>query len=351
MSTRVRYHADERDHAACAAAIRAGSRTFHAASLLLPARVRRPAYGLYAFCRLSDDAIDLSGGSHEALARLTRRLDLCYEGRPSDAPADRALADLVTEFAVPKALPEALLDGLAWDLAGRRFATLSELYDYSARVAGSVGAMMTMIMGVRAPAALARACDLGVAMQLTNIARDVGEDARNGRIYLPLDWLAAEGIDPAAFTADPKPSEALTRVLKKLLGAADQLYARAVGGVASLPASCRPAIISAAILYCEIGRYVERNGYDSVTLRARVPGGRKLRLVARALAAAAALPAASRDPALEETQYLVRAVSDAPPPAVKPFQSWWNLAGQSARMLEIYERLEKSEQIGRQGAR
>ncbi len=100
---------------------------------------------------------------------------------------------------MPRALPEALLEGLAWDAQARRYATLSDLYDYSARVAAAVGAMMCVLMGVRDADALARACDLGVAMQLTNIARDVGEDARERRLYLPLDWLAEAGIDPDAF--------------------------------------------------------------------------------------------------------------------------------------------------------
>ncbi len=98
---------------------------------------------------------------------------------------------------------DALLEGFAWDAAGRRYDTLDDLLDYAARVAGAVGAMMAVLMGVRDPALLARACDLGVAMQLTNIARDVGEDARAGRLYLPLAWLREAGIDPDAFLADP----------------------------------------------------------------------------------------------------------------------------------------------------
>ena len=96
---------------------------------------------------------------------------------------------------MPRILPDALLEGLAWDAMGRRYATLSDLRAYSARVASAVGAMMCVLMRVRDRDALARACDLGVAMQLTNIARDVGEDAREGRLYLPTDWLAGAGVD------------------------------------------------------------------------------------------------------------------------------------------------------------
>ena len=246
--------ADAKDYAACRAAIRQGSRTFFAASLLLPARVRQPAYGLYAFCRLSDDAIDLDGGSPFALDRLRDRLARAYEGRPLPVAADRAMADVVRRFAIPRALPEALFDGLAWDAQGRRYEDLIDLQDYAARVAGAVGAMMTLMMGVRTPEALARACDLGVAMQLTNIARDVGEDARAGRLYLPLRWLREAGIDAEAFLANPVLSPQLQGVIARLLTEADALYDRARGGIALLPIACRPAILTAARLYAEIGR-------------------------------------------------------------------------------------------------
>lgn len=168
------------DHAECRAAIRVGSRSFYAASRLLPAGVRRSAFGLYAFCRLSDDAVDLGGGSTDALERLRDRLARAAEGRPLPCPADRAMADLMRRHAISRAVPEALLEGFAWDAEGRTYDTLDGLLDYAARVAGAVGVMMTLLMGERSPEALARAADLGVAMQLTNIARDVGEDAQLG---------------------------------------------------------------------------------------------------------------------------------------------------------------------------
>ena len=133
----------DRDH--CRAAIKTGSRSFYAASLVLPAKVREPAYGLYAFCRLSDDAIDLGGGSLAALDRLRERLERAYCGRPMDHAADRAFADFLWRFSVPRALPEALLEGLAWDAEGRRYETLEDLHAYAARVAGAVGAMDTTL--------------------------------------------------------------------------------------------------------------------------------------------------------------------------------------------------------------
>jgi phytoene synthase len=115
------------DLAACRTMLRQGSRTFHAASLLLPPAVRAPASELYAFCRLADDAVDLGveGGAEDALADLRLRLDRAYEGRPCDHPVDRAFADVVWRYAIPASLPEALLEGFEWDAAGRRYEDLS----------------------------------------------------------------------------------------------------------------------------------------------------------------------------------------------------------------------------------
>lgn len=192
------------DLAACRAAIRHGSLSFHAASRLLPARVRDPSLALYAFCRLADDAVDLRCDKAAAVLSLGERLDLVYAGRPRNAPADRAFAAVVEASEMPRALPEALLEGLAWDAMERRYDDFSGLCAYSARVAAAVGAMMCVIMGVRDGHALARACDMGVAMQLTNIARDIGEDARAGRIYLPRDWMAGVGLTEQALLAAPE---------------------------------------------------------------------------------------------------------------------------------------------------
>jgi phytoene synthase len=340
-------HASEADHAACRAAIRAGSRSFYAAAHLLPPRVRRAAYGLYAFCRLSDDLVDdaEAGAAPGAVLRLDARLARIHAGHPADHAADRALADVVADHAIPQALPAALLEGLAWDSEGRRYATLSALCAYAARVAASVGATMTLIMGVRDADVLARACDLGVAMQLTNIARDIGEDARAGRLYLPLDWLDEAGIDPDAFLAEPVATDALRDVVARLLAAADVLYARSEAGISSLPLACRPAIRAARLIYAEIGAEIARNGFDSVTRRARVGAGRKLQLLARA-----ALPlggGTERDaPSLPETAYLIEAVPTRTPLA----RPWWDIPGQAVRVLEMIEALREREATGREPA-
>jgi phytoene synthase len=276
------------DLAACRAAIRTGSHSFHAASRLLPGRVRDRAIVLYAFCRLADDAVDGSDRKAAAVLSLHDRLDRAYAGRPRAAPADRAFARLLAEVEMPRALPEALIEGLAWDAEGRRYATQSELSAYAARVASAVGAMMCVLMGVRDAPRLARACDLGLAMQFTNIARDVGEDARAGRLYLPLDWLAEAGIDPATLPRLRQATPALRGVIARLLAEADRLYRRCEPGIAALPIGCRPGILAARLAYDGIGRALARAGGDSIAARASTTPAQKLGFLARAVLGAVA---------------------------------------------------------------
>ena len=302
------------DRRACRALLRTGSRSFFAASHLLPKDVREPATALYAFCRLADDAVDLEetarGGRRDALVRLSDRLDRAYRGVPLALSADRAFAETVRRFDMPRALPEALLEGLAWDAEGRRYETLSELLGYAARVAGAVGAMMAVVMGVRDRDALARACDLGAAMQLTNIARDIGEDARAGRLYLPLEWLREAGIDPQAWLAAPGFTPAIGAIVQRLLGEADRLYRIGESGIADLPLACRPGIRAARFLYAEIGHEIERRDFDSVTRRAVVPASRKLALCLRAVAPNLGMGRRlARLPAQAEALFLVDAVT------------------------------------------
>jgi len=305
---------DPRDMAHCREAIRTGSLSFHAASRLLPPAVRDPALALYAFCRMSDDAVDEGTDKAGAVLALRDRLDLVYRGTPANAPADRAFAAVVEGFEMPRALPEALLEGFAWDAVGRRYETLSGVMDYSARVAAAVGATMCVLMRVRDPDALARACDLGLAMQLTNIARDVGEDARAGRMYLPMAWLRAESIDPEAFLARPKAWPGVGRVTLALLEEADRLYARAEAGVASLPVACRPGIYAAGLIYGGIGASVRRARGDSVTARARTGRGWKMACLAASVGKAAVSTVKPRAAVLHavaepEVAFLVRAAA------------------------------------------
>jgi phytoene synthase len=306
-------HPDDLDH--CRAVIRTGSLSFHAASKLLPAKVRDPALALYAFCRLADDEVDEGSDKGGAVLRLQERLDLAYAGRPLNAPEDRAFTAIIEEFDMPRTLPEALLEGLAWDAVERRYNTLSEVRDYSARVAAAVGAMMCVLMRVRDADALARACDLGVAMQLTNIARDVGEDAREGRIYLPLDWLAEAGMEPEDFMRAPMASPEVRRMVQRLLSEARRLYLRSESGIACLPRGVRTGIFAARYIYAAIGAAAARNGFDTVNTRARTTGRQKIALIGTSALRAGGSMILPRSPILfakplEEVRSLVAATAD-----------------------------------------
>lgn len=330
--------APDYDQRACRELMRGGSKTFFAASLLLPARVRTPASALYAFCRLADDEIDLGSDPQRAMAGLHRRLDHIYAGRPHPIDADRALAAVVHRFAIPRAMLDALLDGFLWDTQGRCYETLEDVHAYGARVAGAVGAMMALVMGTRDSAALARACELGVAMQLTNIARDVGEDARNGRLYLPRAWLREAGIDPVAWLAAPRFDAAVGSVVQRLLDAAELLYRRSEQGICALPRDCRPAICAARLVYAEIGRQIERNGLDSISRRAVVSRQRKLALIARATGAALMPATVHRNPpaALPAVQYLVDAARLDEPNSELPADI--ERVGRVGWVIELFER-------------
>ncbi len=335
------------DVAACRAQLSTGSRTFFAASFLLPRRVREPASALYAFCRLADDAVDLGADPERALEELRHRLDCAYAGQPWPVPADRAFAATVDRFDIPRALPEALLEGFAWDTSGRQYEDLASLQAYAARVAGTVGAMMACLMGARSPYDLARATDLGIAMQLTNVARDVGEDARAGRLYLPRQWLAGAGIDPVAWLSNPEFSPELAGVVERLLAVAEALYARAGSGIARLPGDCRPGIYAARYLYAGIGHELARQGYDSVARRAVVPAARKLQLLGRAVAAAPRKRSATGAAATREAAFLVSAAARGGPWAMVDGRSaervmpWADFYAKTVNVIELFERLKR----------
>lgn len=327
---------DPKDIEACLAALRDGSASFHMAGLLLPRRVQDHASALYAFCRVADDVAD-TGGRRENIEALRRRLQDAYSGFPQPHHIDRAFAAVVACNGVPRALPEALIEGLLWDIEGRSYDTLADLELYAARVAGSVGAMMAVVMGVRGEEALARACDLGVAMQLTNIVRDIGEDARMGRLYLPRTWLRDVGVDPDAWLEAPVWNAALETVVLRLLARADALYARARGGIAHLPWSCRTGIQAARLIYADIGRVARASGFNPLIQRAVVPKARKLSLVASAARAALLDQRSEPLPPLDATRFLVLAAARPhrhSDPAAESRVVW---------LLDLFERLERRE--------
>ncbi|MBK1647860.1 phytoene/squalene synthase family protein [Rhabdochromatium marinum] len=332
--------ADPADLLACRKLLSNGSKSFYAASFFLPKRLREPATALYAFCRLADDAIDDNPDDHQvALAGLRDRLDRAYRGQPINDPADRAFAGAIERFDIPRALPEALLEGFEWDAEGRVYQDLSGVYAYSARVAAAVGGMMAAIMGVRSASVLARACDLGTAMQISNICRDVGEDARNGRIYLPLDWMREAGLDPEAWLQRPVFNDAIGDIVKRLLDKADELYQRAEAGIAKLPSACRPGIYAARLLYAEIGQEIVRNGYDSISQRAFVSPARKLTLLGRAMAVTPLpIKAVCTAEPLEENRFLVDALAQPEADAVEG-----GVGAKVLWVLDLFQELEERE--------
>lgn len=274
-------------------AIRQGSKSFSLASRLFDPATRDLVWDLYAWCRHCDDTVDgqASGHGHEPLspnerlARLDRlRLDTdaAYRGAPS-APPFVALARVVAATALPRVLAEDHLAGFAMDADGRRYRTFHETLDYCYHVAGVVGLMMAWVMGVRDRTILARASDLGLAFQLSNIARDVGDDARAGRVYLPDDWLDAAG---AALTLGlpltPRDAALVAPVVARMLDEAERYYDSALHGVPFLPGRSAWAVATARLVYRDIGRTVRRRGREAWTSRTMVSTPRKLAWLAGA---------------------------------------------------------------------
>lgn len=283
----------------CRAVIERGSRSFTRAAALLEPSVRAGAYQLYAWCRYCDDVIDhqsLGQGSGPgpapdaetqlaALADLRRRTEQALGGQAGATQDDvvfRAIARIVAQHRIPRHHPFELLDGMAMDVAGRRYRTLDDLAVYCYHVAGVVGVMMAHIMGVRDTATLKRAEDLGIAMQLTNISRDVLDDARVGRVYLPLDWLDDAGV-PGDAVAMPEHRAAIATVVSRLLDAAELRYAQADVGIGHLPFRSAWSIAAARTIYAEIGAVIRQRGSQAWDSRSFVPDGRKYLLVGRAL--------------------------------------------------------------------
>ncbi|TFY98810.1 phytoene/squalene synthase family protein [Ramlibacter rhizophilus] len=316
------------------ASIAQGSQSFAAAARLFDARTRESAVMLYAWCRHCDDLIDgqvlghatneersvhpepfdkaqdrpveacrqgpATDPSHETASPAdleTRLLELqaktraACAGKPGDDPAFQALAEVVRRHGLPAQLPMELLAGFAMDARGTEYRTLADTLLYAWRVAGVVGVMMARVMGVSDARTLDRACDLGIAFQLTNIARDVLEDAANGRLYLPAGWLREEGLHGLAEVQDPGRREALARVVARLVATAEPYYQSALAGIGELPLRCAWSIATARGIYREIGRKLKRSGPSALERRVATSRGEKLWFVARGAGVALAASA------------------------------------------------------------
>lgn len=270
------------------------SKSFAFASALIPAEARHPVEVLYTWCRRADDAIDLARpeAREEALARLERELDQIYSNGPSDDPLTQAMRQVATRYAIPRDYPAELLAGMAMDARGTEYDDIETLLLYCYRVAGTVGLMMSHVLGVREPEALHNAVHLGIAMQLTNICRDVREDWENRRLYIPRSVLSRHGgaaLPSLLGQSLPVPfGLALARSVEELLQLADTYYDSADAAMRSLSWRSALSVRAARYIYAEIGRAIRRRDCDIFAARAVVPRGRKLALAVKALGECAA---------------------------------------------------------------
>jgi phytoene synthase len=282
------------------AAIARGSKSFSLASRLFDAPTRDRAMLLYAWCRHTDDVIDgqiLGEGRNddtrpaaERLADVLHHTQAALAGRPEGGAAYHALAQVVAETGMPHRYPLDLIHGFRIDMEARPFLTFDDTLTYCYHVAGCVGVMMAIVMGVSPQdrATLDRASDLGIAFQLNNIARDIVEDALNGRRYLPDSWLAEVGITPANF-AFPAQRRQLFRLLTRLVDAAELYEESARHGTPQLRNRAAWAVLAAARIYGGIGRKLRAAGPEALERRMRTTTPEKLAAVSLA-----ALDAATR---------------------------------------------------------
>ncbi len=272
-----------------------GSKSFAAAARLFDPETRDSVRLLYAWCRHCDDVVDgqefgfnraaadvaVEGDAETRLARLYEQTAAVYRGEPVADPVFEAFRRVVERHAIPRAQAEDLLAGLRMDVAEHHYATLDDTLRYSYHVAGVVGVMMARIMGVEDEETLDRACDLGLGFQLTNIARDIAEDARMGRCYIPAEWLTEARLG-AADLGDPARAEEVAPLARRLVATAEPYYASALDGIARLPWRSAWAIAAARLVYRDIGLRIRRQGAAAITRRTSTSTPRKLALLVAA---------------------------------------------------------------------
>lgn len=258
------------------------SRSFAAATRLFPACTRRDVVLLYTWCRHCDDLTDgqelgrgtIRTASSDTLAQLRADSLAALAGQPSSELPFQALADLSRRHAISRALVEAHIHGFELDVEGWQPKTLEDTMKYCYHTAGTVGIMMASILDVRDAPTLQRASDLGIAFQLTNIARDVREDAMAGRSYLPEQWRIAAGLNIADL-ADPDRTEQTFPLVKRLAEEAEPYYDSAAIGIRALPRRAAWAIATARAVYRDIGHQIVQRGPEALRERAFTGKARK----------------------------------------------------------------------------
>jgi 15-cis-phytoene synthase len=272
-----------------AAATARGSKSFFLASRFFPPEMARSAHAVYWFCRHTDDLVDecpTPDQGRRDLEAWAAALRQTLAGQSGLHPILDLFAHTVRTHAIPHEFPFDLIEGMRMDLAAVRYRTFTDLRVFCYRVASVVGLMMTQVIGFRDPAP-AHAIDLGIAMQLTNILRDVGEDLDRGRIYLPLEEMAEAGYPEADLHAR-RVTPAFIRLMESQAERARWYYRQAEPGIPLLDRRGRFAVYVASDVYRGILARIEANGYDVFSRRAVVPAWRKYSIAARRLAAPAA---------------------------------------------------------------
>lgn len=289
MLSGLRFSSRPSARASARAAIQRHSKSFALASRLLPRAIASDAVVLYAHCRRADDAVDLATPAEQParLRALHSELDALYAEPPLEGdPMLMAMRDLVARRRVPRAYLRELVLGMEMDTVAVEYETFEELLFYCYRVAGTVGLMMCHVMGVRDEQALAHAAHLGIAMQLTNIARDVVEDWGRGRIYLPRQMLEQSGArDLRSALGGPLPATAAAataRATAALLDRAEDYYRSGDAGMRYLSTRCAFAVRTARLVYSQIGVEARKRGCHPCAGRAVVSGRRKMALAMRA---------------------------------------------------------------------
>ena len=260
------------------------AKTFYFASHLLTREKRDAAYAVYAICRISDDAVDGSTKNpRQSLAVIKTRIASSYEAKTGNDGLALLFSETIKKYTIPKHCFDELISGMETDLVKTRYETFEELYEYCYKVAGVVGLMMLKIFGHNNPAAEPRAVELGVAMQLTNILRDIKEDFKKGRVYLPQKEMREFGVSDQTIAGETL-NDAFIAFMKFQICRARDFYQKADAGIAMIsdPAGRRTALLMKNI-YAAILEAIERNHYDIFSRRASVALPRKLSIALHSL--------------------------------------------------------------------
>jgi 15-cis-phytoene synthase len=262
---------------------------FYYSFLVLPAEQRSAIVAVWDFCRAVDDAVDEAGAESVAsqVAAWRREVAACFDGAVPSTPQGRALQPVISKFHLPRSAFDALVEGVAMDVGARRYATFAELYEYCIRVASAVGLMCVEIFGYEDPGARRYANDLGVALQLTNILRDVPEDYRRGRVYIPQEDFQRFACSEADLAREVTAagggvqSPAVRALLQYQAARAREYYARAAEALPSADARRLVAAEIMSAVYFAILTKIERRRYDVFSEVVRIPRPRRALIAAR----------------------------------------------------------------------